>query len=124
MGTMTFHWNELRGIYSYPDTEFLKQFDADLMKCLDYDFGQHHSSYHLGDIVLSEYVVPCGDFVYIRDDNESLSLVELAIYDDITPEQEEKDDAIFSFCDARFYKMSRTMALAILANPNITMDGW
>lgn len=124
MGTGTFHWNELRGMYSYPEFDFLKQLDPDLINCLNYDFGQSNASYHLGDIVLSEYDVPCDDFVYIRDDRDTLYLVELAVYDDITPENEEESAAIFSFCDATFTKMSRTLALAILANPNITMGGW
>jgi hypothetical protein len=126
MGTWAFYFGERENAYraDYIDDEFLEQIDRELMQALKYDFGCSNNIIDLGDC-LTDYTVSCDDFVYIRDDDETLSLVEPSDYDTHKNIDDEEDENLFRFYDARFYKMSRIMANQILSSVSyIDMRKW
>ena len=117
MGSWSFYFGERENV----DDEFLEQIDRELIQALKYNFG---CNINLGER-LADYTVSCDDFVYIRDDDETLSLVELLDYDSHKNIDDEEDESLFRFYDARFYKMSRLMAYQILSSIiHIDMRKW
>jgi hypothetical protein len=119
MGSWFFYFGEREDVCrtDYIADEFLEQIDRELMQALRYDFGCYNNNIDLGDC-LADYTVSCDDFVYIRDDDDTLSLVEPLDYDVHKNIDNEEDDA-------RFYKMSRLMANHVLSSvAYIDMRKW
>lgn len=121
MGQYDFYFNYPRGNRKFSnDNDFLAQFDADLLKALDYKLD---GVSELG-LYIKDFIMPVESLVYIRDIGEGLSLVELTDYDEFVDIYNETDPEKVEFYDACFYKVSRVMATEILNNPNIDMGLW